>query len=278
MENEIKNYEAQIRELTRKLGEAEAFKGHFLSNIRNAITNPFTSIVGLSEEIVHSDKEAWKKIIMMAALIHGEAMNLDFQFNNIFCAAEIESGELTAEPVTTDVRELIGRIIRKYELAAKRKGLQISYTYKDINPSMHGGKFITDPKFMELIFINLYDNAIKFSSKNDNINVSIEHNQNNLQLEISDSGKGIDSRNLNAIFDRFKRLDPAINSIESGHGLGLSIIKYLVELLEGEIDVQNLNPSGTGFRIRIPEMTLVDGMEGYSAQGNEFLFVNDEVF
>ncbi len=268
MEYDIKNYESQIKELTRKLGEAEAFKGHFLSNIRNAITNPFTSIVGLSEEIIRSDKEAWKKIIMMAALIHGEAMNLDFQFNNIFCAAEIESGELTAEPVTTDVRELIGRIIRNYELAAKRKGLQISYSYKDINPSMHGGKFITDPKFMELIFINLYDNAVKFCPKNGAVNVCIEHNQNILQLEVSDSGKGIDSRNIDSIFDRFKRLDPAINSIESGHGLGLSIIKYLVELLQGEIDVRNIDPAGTVFRISIPEMTVMEGMEGYSAQGN----------
>ena len=69
----------QLKRLNKKISDIEAFKGHFLSNVRNTIVNPFTSIVGLSEEIIKSDKENWKKVILLASMIHGEAFDLDFQ-------------------------------------------------------------------------------------------------------------------------------------------------------------------------------------------------------
>ena len=278
MDNNTKIYNDQIKDLTRKLAEAEAFKGHFLSNIRNAITNPFTSIVGLSEEIIRSDKEAWKKVIMMASLIHGEAINLDFQLNNIFCAAEIESGELMSEAVRTDVRAIFDRTVQKYQLFTNRKALKVNFNYKISGEDKENKYFVTDPKFMDLIFIILFDNAIKFTGPNGQIDIHVIQENNQLKLEISDTGNGIDRKGLPIIFDRFKRLDSNINSVESGHGLGLAIIKYLVELFDGNVEVTGLYPHGTKFTVLIPEMIETDNAEGYSTQGNEFLFIDNEIF
>jgi len=278
MENESKFYLDQITDLTRKLNDAEAFKSHFLSNIRNAITNPFTSIVGLSEEIIHSEKEAWKKIIMLASLIHGEAINLDFQLNNIFCAAEIESGELIAEPVRTDVNAIIEKIIQKYKLALSRKSVTVTYSCQYAIRDGVDNFFLTDPRFIDLIIINLLDNSFKFTPAGGNIEISLSRNENNLQINIADTGKGIDANRVNIIFDRFKRLDPAINSIESGHGLGLSIIQYLIELLNGKIELESGRRQGSKFSVTLPEMIMDDNMDGYSMQGNEFIFINNEIF
>ena len=76
---ELKDLTEELKIVNKKLEESEALKSHFISNITNEIINPFTSILGLSRNILAVKKENWKKVISMVALIHSEAFNLDFQ-------------------------------------------------------------------------------------------------------------------------------------------------------------------------------------------------------
>ncbi|MBO4373189.1 MAG: hypothetical protein J5826_09675, partial [Bacteroidales bacterium] len=85
------SYNKQLLELNKKLSESESMKSHFISNITKEIINPFASILGLAKSITECADESPEKMKRMAAMIHREAFNLDFQFKNIFAAAEIEA-------------------------------------------------------------------------------------------------------------------------------------------------------------------------------------------
>ena len=108
---ELTQLNVELREVNKKLEESESLKSHFISNITNEIMNPFTSILGLSRAILSVDKEAWKKVIQMVALIHAEAFSLDFQFRNIFFAAKIEAGEQTPEVLNVDILALVDGLL-----------------------------------------------------------------------------------------------------------------------------------------------------------------------
>jgi signal transduction histidine kinase len=93
---------------------------------------------------------------------------------------------------------------------------------------------------------------------------------------VRDFGTGITEENQKKIFDRFKRLDTGINSLNRGHGLGLSINKAILDLFNGTIEIQSKIGEGSTFTIVIPESQA--DVSGYSTDGNEFVFEEEEIF
>ena len=135
--------------------------------------------------------------------------------------------------------------------------------------------FKIDSEKLKLILSNLVDNAIKFS-KNNKIIVKRWTEENQLFISVQDFGIGISEKNQKIIFDRFKRIDSGINSVNRGHGLGLSINKALLDFLNGEIHIDSKKNTGTTFTISIPEPD--EDPEAFSADGNELIFGDDEIF
>jgi len=118
-------------------------------------------------------------------------------------------------------------------------------------------------------------NAVKYSFENNKIEVVVWEKEKNLYVSVKDFGAGVSIENQKIIYDRFKRLDSGINSINRGHGLGLSINKALLDLLNGEIDIQSEIGKGAKFTITIPEKER--SIEGYASDGNELFFdIDDE--
>src|SRR5687768_5674634 len=111
---ELSTLTKQLQALNDKLKESEKIKSLFLANIRNEMNDPLTSILGLSKNIQSPDNSQWEKTRAMAALIHAEAFNLDFQLRNIFAAAELESGELELEVVQVDIYTLAKNVVDMY--------------------------------------------------------------------------------------------------------------------------------------------------------------------
>ena len=126
---ELKDLNEELRVVNKKLEESESLKSHFISNITNEIVNPFTSIIGLSRTILDVDKENWKKVISMVALIHSEAFHLDFQLRNIFVAAKIEAGEINPEFVNADLRNLLDGVVGNFKHEAKKKRCRINLNF-----------------------------------------------------------------------------------------------------------------------------------------------------
>jgi len=273
---ELKDMTEELKVVNRKLEESEALKSHFISNITNEIINPFTSILGLSRNILAVKKENWKKVISMVALIHSEAFNLDFQLRNIFLAAKIEAGEIYPEILNVDLKSLIKNILDAFRIESKKKNISIDFQF-DIKPEK--GiifYFKTDPEKIKLALANLISNAIKFSFDDSKVIIKAWKTKDIVTVSVQDFGTGISEANQKIIFDRFKRLDTGINSLNRGHGLGLSINKAVIDLLQGRIEIKSEVNKGAIFTLIIPEAKT--NIAGFSTDGNEFLFDEEEIF
>ena len=257
-----------------RLSEAEAMKSHFISNISNEIVNPFTSILALSKTILEAKKESWKQVISMVALIHSEAFNLDFQFANIIAAAKLEAGEISPEISKIDLKDLILEVIDSFKYEARKKNLKVIFVDKSTSKPEDTFYFKSDYNKIKLILSNLISNAIKFSYIEGKVELGYNLKDDNLILFIKDFGKGISHKDHEIIFDRFQKLDSGINSINRGHGLGLSVIKAFVDLLGGTVNVQSSPGKGSTFNVILPE--LGGDIEGTTIGGNELLFDEEE--
>lgn len=276
-ETELKELSHDYQQVTKKLRESEALKSHFISNISNEIVNPFTSILGLSKSILSVEKHDWKKVVSMVALIHSEAFNLDFQLRNIFVAAKIEAGEIQPNIAKVNIRSLIQTVLDAFTIVARKMGIDISL---DFNIEYGFGKnfyFKTDSEKLKLIVSNLINNALKYSYKDSKILINVWVDDDILKLSVKDFGTGISEKNQKIIFERFKRLDSGINSINRGHGLGLSITKALLDVLGGKIEIDSKKGEGSTFTISLPEAKNI--VEGFSGEGNDMFFdEGDEIF
>ncbi|WP_291855940.1 sensor histidine kinase KdpD [Marinilabilia sp.] len=276
-EQEVQLLTRELQEVTNKLRESESLKSHFISNISNEIVNPFTSILGLSKSILSVEKNDWKKVVSMVALIHSEAFNLDFQLRNIFVAAKIEAGEIMPNISKVNVRGIIQSIIEAFNLVARKMGIQIEFEWLIEYGFGKNFYFKTDSEKIKLILSNLLNNALKYSYKDSKVIIKVWADEEKLSLSVQDFGTGISEKNQKIIFERFKRLDTGINSINRGHGLGLSITKALLDVLGGEIDIKSQKGEGSTFIIHMPEAKNV--VDGFSGEGNDLFFDDgDEIF
>ncbi len=268
----------ELKVVNKKLEESEALKSHFISNITNEIINPFTSILGLSRSILNVDKEAWKKVISMVALIHSEAFSLDFQFRNIFFAAKVEAGDAVPDVLNVEVLPLVDSVMDnfRYELRKKKVRVQVHEEMPAPPEGQFSVMFKTDPSYVKLVLANLLNNALNYSSMGSTIDLTVRVVDGRLSLAVRDYGTGIAEDSLSEIFDRFTRGDTTINSVSRGHGLGLSVCKAITDLLEGTITVESKLGEGSYFVFEIPESTMET--EGFSSEANEIFFDDEEIF
>ncbi len=272
--NMLREQEELSGELVRaneKLIESETLKTHFISSITNEIVNPFSSILGLSRNLLMIKDIVPAKVYNMIKLIHTEAFSLDFQLRNIFASAKVEAGELYVESSKIDVTELFNNVIKafRHEADSKSVSLNLKMNISDL--------FFTDEEKLKLIFSNLLSNAIKYT-ENGEVNISIDKYEEGILISIKDTGIGISEKDRELIFDRFKRVDDRINSLNRGHGLGLAIVKSLTELLEGSIDLISETDKGAEFRLYIPEAQDSTSIYGLFGADSIEISSQNEVF
>jgi signal transduction histidine kinase len=275
---ELKSLNEKLKSVNKKLEESEALKSHFISNITNEIVNPFASILGLSKSILSVNKENWKKVFTMVALIHTEAFSLDFQLKNVFAAAKVEAGEVYPEIGKVDIQNLVRSVTDSFRIEAQKKKVTFELNFDIPSGEDNIYYFKTDPEKLKLILSNLICNAVKFSCDEGVITIRIWSENKGLFISVLNQGVEISDDYRQLIFDRFKRVDSSITSINRGHGLGLSIIKSLLDLLGGDIIFESDEKKGTTFTINIPEAAEDEDSFTSSLNGNEMFFEDNEVF
>lgn len=242
-----------LYEVNEKLRNSERLKGHFISNITNEIVNPFTSVLALAENIKRLKGDEISVAHRMAELIFEEAFHLDFQLRNIFAAAHIEAGKAEIKCSVIDLAELSNQIGQFFKPLLDKKRIHLSVNFNDEPNSEEPATFISDWEKLEMILKNLISNSIKYSPEDSVIEVRYFLSPGKLHLEVLDHGKGINPDDRKIIFDRFKQLDEKINSINTGHGLGLSIVQAYTEMLGGKVSLNDNFDSGTNVMVFIPE-------------------------
>ena len=274
---ELSSVNKQLKDVNSKLTESEKMKTHFISNIRNEIVNPLSSIISMSDSISNSENTSADEIRKLAGIIYNEAFLLDYQLKNIFASAEIEAGEITFEHFNIDVVRIIKSEIDSYKGTASAKNIEIIF---ENNLPLDEDKFIflTDPDKFRMALSNLIINAINWSDGPGKIIIRAGFQNNELKIDVQDFGRGIDKNDLELIFDRFRQIDPNIYTRNKGHGLGLSIVKAYIELMNGKVKVISKLGEGSIFTIIFPIIDEQSDVEGFSSEGEDFLFEDSEIF
>ena len=243
----------QLEEVNKKLFEAEKLKTNFLSNIRNEIVNPFTSVAGLSKTLMETESLDLSKARTVGRLIYQESLNLDFQLKNIFMAAAIEAGVAELEPSITGIKMLTEECINYFHHFIQQKKLNVKYSFWTQEST--GETFTTDKEKLQCILINLISNAVKYSAAEGEVDVKLQLRNKNLSCSIRNNGEYISASNRQDIYNRFVQLNSGMCKEYEGQGLGLSVVKSLVELMQGNIGFDSSEEGVTEFSFCIPEVT-----------------------
>jgi len=231
-----------------ELQRAQKAKEQFLANISHEIRTPINGIAGMATLLGKRPSET-EQIIYLNA-IKSAADNLKVIINDILDLASIESGKLKFEKIGFNLNDLLQSLIVTFNHQAQEKKIMLSYELeKEANQI-----FLGDPVRLNQILINLISNALKFTH-NGFIKVKCalhkkERNNYHLRFEVWDTGIGIPK--LNTIFESFSQADTSVTRKYGGTGLGLTIVKQLVELQGGTISVKSTIDKGSVFSFTMP--------------------------
>ena len=230
--------------------ESDRLKSAFLANMSHEIRTPMNGIMGfaglLKEPNLTGDEQ--QEYIQIIEKSGARMLNI---INDIVSISKIESGLMEINMIESNINEQIEYIYAFFKPEIENKGIQFSY-----KNSLPFEKAIikTDREKLFAILTNLVKNAIKYSEKG-SIELGCDKKGENLEFYVKDSGIGIDSTRLKAIFERFIQADIADKHAYQGAGLGLSISKAYVEMLGGKLWVESEIGIGSTFYFTIPYTT-----------------------
>lgn len=230
--------------------KAAKMKEQFIANMSHEIRTPMNAIVGFTNLIKETPLNENQQEFIQSIQVSGE--NLLNLINDILDFSKIEAGKLNIEHEEFDVKSTFQSVIQVLKGKAEEKDLKLTANLDDvIYPNVIG-----DGNRLYQILMNLIGNAIKFTSEGAiNVSVKMEQiNSNTIVLigKIEDTGIGIPKENLHEVFESFKQISGTLTRKYGGTGLGLNIVKNLLELMGGDIEVDSSEGKGTVFTFNIP--------------------------
>ncbi|MBN2543989.1 HAMP domain-containing protein [bacterium] len=221
----------------------ENIKKDFVVNVSHELRTPLTAVKGFVETLESEVDQEHKRYLEIIKRHTDRLINI---VQDLLLLSDLEEHSTKLEKEKLDMLHLIENVLKVFEPQIKEKDLKVGINSKDNIPRILG-----DPFKLEQMFINLIDNAIKYTQEGA-INISLAPQEEDLKIEIEDSGIGIPHEHLNRIFERFYVVDKSRSRSVGGTGLGLSIVKHIVLLHNGEISVESILGKGTKFTIILP--------------------------
>ena len=222
--------------------ELETKKRDFVSNVSHELRTPLTAIKGFIETLEDGESDSEKKHFLK--IIHRNTDRLIHLVTDLLLLSRLESNdELDLEK--TDLEQFIDTLLHIFKQKSENTGIKIDFT-----PRNKKTYVMVDRFKMEQVFINLIDNAFNYSDKGP-IKIEFDENNTSVIIKITDNGIGIKKENIDRVFERFYVVDKARSRKLSGTGLGLSLVKHIIQLHDGEISVESESGKGTTFIVRL---------------------------
>ncbi|WHZ02672.1 HAMP domain-containing sensor histidine kinase [Neobacillus sp. YX16] len=227
-----------INHMADKLGEMEEMRQEFISNVSHEIQSPLTSISGFAYALKNDDLSPEERSHYLQ-IIETESIRLSKLSENLLKLTSLESDHLSLELKNYRLDHQLRRIILAFEPLWAEKAIHMDISLENIT-------ILADEDLMDQVWINLLHNCIKFTPNGGTIKVeSYKTDDSQWKVKIKDTGIGMNNDTLMHIFERFYKADPSRNSNSGGSGLGLSIVKKIIDLHQGEIQVLSELGKGT---------------------------------
>tara|TARA_R110002124_G_scaffold253042_1_gene418454 strand:- start:26854 stop:28488 length:1635 start_codon:yes stop_codon:yes gene_type:complete len=253
---------------SRRLKEVDQLKNALFTNITHEFRTPLTVIKGMTSTIKSNlGNKQNENLKNSLDIIDRNSDGLLSLINEMLDLAKIESGNMELNIVQADIIPFIKYLTQSFHSLAEEKNINFS-----VRCNIEHLEMDLDVTKFTVIVTNLISNAIKFTSKKGEIYIQIDKIQENnnafLTLKVKDNGLGISQEEQLFIFDKFYQVDNTTSRIQKGTGIGLSLVKEFVELMQGSIDVASTQGKGSLFSIKIPitnNAVLSDGSDLISA-------------
>ncbi len=224
--------------------KAEQMRREFTSNVSHELKTPLHSISGYAE-LLQNNMVKQGDIVPFAGKIYREAQRMTSLVEDILSLSHLDEGAEDMEWTEVDLYELAAKAIAGLE--AEAKAAEVKMSLHGEYCSLHGV-----PQLLHSILYNLCDNAIKYNKNGGEVTVSVERQDADAVLTVSDTGIGIPAQEQARIFERFYRVDKSRSKEVGGTGLGLSIVKHAVLIHHGTIEVDSAVDEGTTITVRLP--------------------------
>ena len=241
-EDEIGELTNNFNKMTHGLKSTENLQKEFINNVSHEIKTPVSSIEGFAKflkdkNLTQEEREEYANIIIE------EAKRLENLTGKILKLSKLNNQEIITNKQEIEVAEQIRKAISLLEPKWSKKDIKI-------NVSLEEKIFLGDEDLIFQVWVNIIDNAIKFSNEGGSIDIKVYEKDGNINVEIKDRGIGMKEEELEKVYDRFYQIDRSHS--KEGSGLGLAIVKRIVELSEGKIEIKSKENKGTTVIVKLP--------------------------
>lgn len=239
----------KLTESNRKLVESEKKRCELLANISHDLRSPLTTLRGYVEYLLTYEQLDEQEVFITLNKMHKKVISLDYLINQILLYTKLENFEekLKLEPT------LIGRYLQDYFYICKTDKKYLKRRLSLILPEDFPYYTLLDPDMFIRVLDNLFINALKYSNQNDEIILKAELSVNDILISVSDTGIGIEQKNLSRIFERTYMISNSRTPGElKGCGLGLSIAAEIMKKHDGQIWCESVLGRGSTFYLRLP--------------------------
>ncbi|WP_416829071.1 sensor histidine kinase [Ectobacillus polymachus] len=245
--DEIGTLAQSFTRMTASLKRLEEMRQEFVSNVSHEIQSPLTSIQGFSQAL-RTEQVSEEQRQQYLSIIEEESRRLSAMSKQLLTLASLDKEHNILELTTFDVSEQIKQIFLTTRWYWQEKELAIDIDLPSLSIS-------GDKRLLHQVWMNLIYNSIKFTEKGGTIFVSAQmDNCGAIHVIVEDTGKGIPEEDLPYVFDRYYKGDKSRKREESGSGLGLSIVKKIIDLHKGTITVHSTIGKGTRFEVILPQL------------------------
>lgn len=235
-----------LEETNQKLTELDQIKNRFFANVSHELRTPLTLLIAPLENLLRRfNLDAETKELL--STMHSNGMRLLKLINDLLDLVRLESGRMEVKREPLDMSEFVKAVSSAARQVAQDKRLRLQ-TSIDANL----GTVLADRDKLDKIVLNLVFNALKFTPAGGQVELRAERRDGKFVLAVIDTGMGISEKNLEHVFDRFWQADGSSKRKFQGMGIGLALVKELVEIQGGQVTVQSQEGKGTTFTVSLP--------------------------
>ncbi len=245
---ELERNKKQLEESNRKLAEMDQIKGRFFANISHELRTPLTLMISPLESIIARYRDVLDASAMeLLQTMQNNGLRLLKLINDLLDLVRLDSGvmQVKREPVVAD--EFLRHLASAARQLAQEKRIELV-----VSAAPDLGMVMLDRDKLEKIVLNLQFNALKFTPAGGRVELGLLRNDGELVLKVSDNGIGIPRDRLPQMFQRFMQVDTSSRRKFQGVGIGLALVKELVEVQGGHVSVDSVEGQGATFTVRLP--------------------------